>query len=181
MVRAPRRHPGWAAIAVQQRRCDDRSALPRRPDTEGAHPVTSEQQREIVEELLVYTIYDWIDLAFLRATVRETTRAAPDELPDKVMEVVSELIGQALVAAGDVTNAGFRAWACSRDGAIDRIDREWRAEPDPELWPFQVAALAPTQQGVAVIESVMAREGDDGSWRTRMSRLPLAEAHVADV
>src|SRR3954453_12323965 len=101
MVRAPRRHPGWAAIAVQQRRCDDRSALPRRPDTEGAHPVTCDQQRSIVEDLLVYTIYDWIDLGFLRATVRESTGAAPAELHDRVMAVVSELIGKGLVAAGD--------------------------------------------------------------------------------
>src|SRR3954453_11422268 len=110
MVRAPRRHPGWAAIAVQQRWCDDRSALPRRPDTKGAHPVTSEQHRGVVEELLVYTIYDWIDLGFLRATVREITRAAPGDLHARAMDVVSELIGQGLVAAGDVTDAGFKAW-----------------------------------------------------------------------
>jgi len=140
--------------------------------------VTLQQpSRSAVEELLVSTIYDWIDLGFLRSTVRETTGVGPAELHAAVMTVVAQLVMDGLVAAGDVTDEGFRAWDCSRAQAVSRIDREWRAEPDPELWPFQVAALAPTQQGVTVIESVMAREGDDGSWRVRMAQSPLAVAH----
>lgn len=130
-----------------------------------------------MEELLVSTIYDWIDLGFLRSTVRKMTGVGPAELHAAVMTVVAQLVMDGLVAAGDVTNEGFRAWDCSRAQAVSRIDREWRAEPDPQLWPFQVAALAPTQEGVTVIESVMAREGGDGSWRERMAQNPLAMAH----
>lgn len=136
--------------------------------------------RSAVEELLVSTIYDWIDLGFLRSTVREMTGVGPAELHAAVMTVVAQLVMDGLVAAGDVSDEGFRAWDCSRAKAVSRIDREWRAEPDPELWPFQVAALAPTQEGVTVIESVMAREGDDGSWRERMAQSPLAVAHPMD-
>lgn len=134
-------------------------------------------RRSVVEELLVSTIYDWIDLGFLRATVREMSGADPAELHETAMAVVEQLVQEGLVAAGDVTREGFRAWDCTRTEAVSRIDREWSAEPDPELWPFQVAALAPTEAGVALIESIMAREGDDGSWRERMSRSPLAVAH----
>ena len=143
--------------------------------------MTLEQpRRSVVEELLVSTIYDWIDLGFLRSTVREMTGVGPTELHATVMTVVGQLVTEGLVAAGDVTHDGFRVWDCSRGQAVSRIDREWRAEPDPELWPFQVAALAPTQEGVTVIESVMSREGDDGSWRERMSQNSLAVAHPLD-
>jgi hypothetical protein len=143
--------------------------------------VTPQQpRRSVVEELLVSTIYDWIDLGFLRSTVREMTGVGPAELHAAVMTVVSQLVGEGLVAAGDVTDGGFRAWDCSRDQAVSRIDREWRAESDPELWPFQVAALAPTQEGLTVIEAVMAREGGDESWRARLAQSPLAVAHSLD-
>lgn len=135
----------------------------------------------MVEELLLCTIYDWIDLGLLRSTVREMLGVVePTELHANVMAVLEQLIGEGLVAAGDVTRNGFHAWPCTRSEAISRIDREWRAEPDPELWPFHVAALAPTEKGVAVIESVMSREGDDGSWRDRMSHGPLAVPHAVN-
>lgn len=140
----------------------------------------NQPSRSVVEEVLISTIYDWLDLGFLRSTVREMTGVAPAELHATVMTVVAQLVGEGLVAAGDVTQDGFRSWDCTRAQAVSRIDREWRAEPDPELWPFQVAALAPTLKGVDLIESVMSREGDDGSWRVRMSRGPLAVAHPTD-
>lgn len=143
--------------------------------------MTLEQpRRSVVEELLVSTIYDWIDLGFLRSTVREMTGAGPAELHAAAMTVVAQLVTGGLVAAGDVADGGFRAWDCSRGQAVSRIDREWRAESDPELWPFQVAALAPTHEGLTVIEAVLSREGDDGSWEERMLRDPLAAAHPLD-
>jgi hypothetical protein len=140
--------------------------------------VTFEQRdRSVVEELLVSTIDDWIDLGYLRSTVREMTGASAADLHAAVMAVVGTLVDEGLVAVGDVTEDGFRAWNCTRGEAVTRIDREWLAEPDPELLPFQVAALSPTPKGAAVIESVMTREGDDGSWHERLSRSPLAAAH----
>ena len=143
--------------------------------------MTFEQpRRSVIEKLLVYTIYDWIDLGFLRSVVREMTGAEPTQLHAAVMAVLDQLVGEGLVAAGDLTEAGFRAWDCTRGEAVARIDREWRAEPDPALHPFQVAALAPTRAGVDVIASVMSREGDDGSWRTRLSHAPLATAHPVE-
>jgi hypothetical protein len=143
--------------------------------------VTSEQpRRSVVEELLVSTIYDWIDLGYLRSTVREMTGASTAGLHAAAMAVVSTLVDEGLVAVGDMTKDGFRAWSCTRGQAVARINREWLAEPDPELLPFQVAALSPTPKGAAVIESVMAREGDDGSWQERFVHSPLATAHPVD-
>ncbi|WP_344255411.1 hypothetical protein [Terrabacter carboxydivorans] len=134
-----------------------------------------------MEDLLMGTIYDWIDLGLVRSHVREEMGVEDPELHVTAMEVVAQLIREGFVAAGDVDRDGFHAWDCTRGEAISRIDREWRAEPDPELWPFQVAALAPTQQGLAVIEAVTSREGDDGSWRERMSQSPLALPHPVDL
>lgn len=136
-------------------------------------------KRSVVEDLLLGTIYDWIDLGLVRSTVREMLGVEdPADLHATVMEVITQLIGEGFVAAGDVDRDGFHAWDCSRSQAISRIDLQWRAEPDPELWPFQVAALAPTRRALDIIESVMSREGDDGSWRGRMSRTPLALPHA---
>lgn len=140
----------------------------------------TEPKRSIVEELLVSTIYDWIDLGYVRSTVRELTGAEPPELHAATMKVVGALIADGLVAAGDVTDGAFQEWDCTRDEAIARIDQEWRAASDPELWPFQVAALAPTQDGFRVIAGVMAREGEDDSWRRRLAQGSLAQAQRAD-
>lgn len=139
-----------------------------------------EPQRSIVEELLVSTIYDWIDLGYVRSTVRELTRIPPSDLHPATMQVVAQLIRDGLVAAGNVTDGHFQAWDCTRDEAISRIDEAWRAAPDPELWPFQVAALAPTDAGVRIITEVLSREGEDDSWRERMSQSPIAVAHRSD-
>lgn len=124
--------------------------------------------RTIVEDLLVYTTYDWIDLGHLRSVVREGKGVEADRLHSACMSVISELIGRGLVAAGDVVDGHFTAWPGTRAQAIDRIDEEWRAQPDPALLPFEVAALAPCPAAIAVVEAVMDREGGDQSWRPRM-------------
>ena len=135
-----------------------------------------EHDRSVVEELLVHTIYDWIDLGHLRTIVREMYPGAPS-LHTASMAVVTELISNGLVAAGDVRDGHFDAWACTRDEAVARIDREWRAQPDPSVLPFQVAALAPTHAGLAIVADVMTREGADDSWRRRAFATPPAQPH----
>ena len=133
--------------------------------------------RTIVEDLLVYTTYDWIDLGHLRSVVRDSTGVDATRTQEACMSVVSELIEGGLAAAGDVVNGEFAAWPCTRTQAVERIDAEWRAEPDPALIPFQVAALAPSPAGVAVIAAVMEREGAGDSWQARVPKSPLPEAH----
>ncbi|MEW1955168.1 hypothetical protein [Terrabacter sp. NPDC080008] len=133
-----------------------------------------EPQRSVEEELLVSTIYDWIDLGYLRSTVRELNHVGSPDLHAASMTVVARLIGDGLVAAGDVTEGQFRAWDCTREEAIARIDKEWQAASDPELWPFQVAALAPTDEGVRVVAQVLAREGEGKSWQKPRTQKPLA-------
>lgn len=146
--------------------------------------------RSAVEELLVSTIYDWVDLGYLRSTVRELSDVDARDLHVASMKVVTRLLGEGLVAAGDVTAGQFHPWDCTGEEAIDRIDKEWQAASNPELWPFQVAALAPTDAGVqagALIESedfddpsrrvvaqVLTREGKGESWRKPLSQKPLA-------
>ena len=136
--------------------------------------------RTIVEDLLVYTVYDYIDLGHLRSVVREATGVDDAHAHSASMSVVSELIEHGLVAAGDVVDGEFKAWPCTRAEAVARIDSEWQAAADPVLVPFELAALAPTPAGVTVVELVMAREGVDTSWRARMSCMPVRAAHPSE-
>lgn len=67
----------------------------------------------MVEEWLVSTLYDWIDLGYVRSTVRGLTGAQPSELHAATMKVVGTLIADGLVAAGDVTDGAFHEWDCT--------------------------------------------------------------------
>src|SRR6478735_239103 len=115
-----RRLPGRAAVLRRSRsvcgpistvaRASTRSDGPRR---EVPLPVTpTEPERSMVEELLGSAIYDWIDLGYVRSTVRELTGAQPSELHAAAMKVVGTLIADGLVAAGDVTDGAFQEWDC---------------------------------------------------------------------
>ena len=134
--------------------------------------------RTIAEDLLVGTIYDWIDLGSVRAAVREFGGGAAGDLFADSMALVSELVEGGLVTAGDVVDGRFRTWNCTRHEAVARVDAEWRALDDPDaVWPFVIAALAVTPAGLDVVATVLGREGDDEPWRDRALRHSVDAPH----
>src|SRR5687768_4026826 len=98
---------------------------PERPDHEGAcGPMATSR---MIDELLVQGADDWVmatDVAWLAKSVGG---ASDDDVADVAIAIMKEVLTSGLMQIGDVTDGGFFEWDISREEAVERVSREWRA------------------------------------------------------
>lgn len=79
-------------------------------------------------DLLKRGVADWLDMAEVAWVAASVGGAKTEqEIRALAVEVIRRLLQDRLIAVGDVTEDGFRAWDVSDDDALLRIEREWLA------------------------------------------------------
>jgi hypothetical protein len=105
-------------------------------------------EENLVKEILIRGLDDWLYLAEVKATVSSYFPGAPgDVIMATTLRLIEEVCRENLFEVGDVLrDRGFVLWQLEVDDAIGLIRERWKALERP-LWPGDVCWLSLTEKG----------------------------------
>ena len=120
-----------------------------------------QEERSVIEDLLVGGLIDWLNPGWVYSTVAEMTSLTRFE--DRWLYsigVVTSLILDGLAVAGDLDERGeFGAWEVQGAEAVERIAREWKEDWWEKVpTPGAIAWLCTTEAGDRIGRAVLERE-----------------------
>ena len=83
-----------------------------------------------IDDLLIRGVDDWVHTPEVEWVAKSTGGAStPDQILDLSLHLIREVVQQNLMEIGDVTESdrGFRKWGLSKEEAMQRVEREWKA------------------------------------------------------